>query len=362
MKVFPFAVLTALLQGSGAAFTSSKTKSTGRLSSTSLFANEALTAGSGAKVLLVGPSFLQLNIAKAAKKAGLRPIIIAPQKKIDSFAQYINDDEIISDASIGLPDEKGEVEGVVFCSEEAVYSTTLIDTVVGWDGYKGGSCKRAIACVPLSNPIKKEKSMGWMPIFNNDSKEEKIWKDFVNSWKSHPIASNGNIVRFGSLWGGSVDGPEMLSEIGLDERIYKMSLENYRDLRERAFDRFRLGAQVLLGDDVNVKPESQENVEKENLSGEEIEAFKIQGGYPEQDRTNRHTIAAAVVESLLRSAKGTFSVDSSGVPSEFTVLSKSVKMLPTTEEWDQLFTNPGPAEWPSPVGFVMPEVPEEFQE
>lgn len=204
--------------------------------------------------------------------------------------------------------------------------------------------------------------MGWMPIFNNDSKEEKIWTDFVASWKNHPIAGNGNIVRFGSLWGGSVDGPDILSEIGLDERIYKMSLENYRDLRERAFDRFRLGAQILIGDDVNIKPESQVNVEKKNLSGEETEAFKIQGGYPEQDRTNRHTMAAAVVQSLLRPAKGTFSIDSSGVPAEFTVLSKSVKMLPTTEEWDYLFANPGPAEWPSPVGFVMPEVPEEFRE
>lgn len=42
----------------------------------------------------MGPSFLQLNIAKAAKKAGLRPIIIAPQTKIDSFAQYVNDGKI----------------------------------------------------------------------------------------------------------------------------------------------------------------------------------------------------------------------------------------------------------------------------
>ena len=53
----------------------------------------------GDAVLLVGPGFLQLNIAKAAKAAGLRPVIVAPQKKIDNFSQFVNDDELIKDAT-----------------------------------------------------------------------------------------------------------------------------------------------------------------------------------------------------------------------------------------------------------------------
>eukprot|EP01083_Nonionella_stella_P264764 897705_1 len=46
----------------------------------------------GDRVLLIGPGFLQLVIAKALKAEGLVPLIIAPQKKIGSFRTYINDD------------------------------------------------------------------------------------------------------------------------------------------------------------------------------------------------------------------------------------------------------------------------------
>ena len=327
--------------------------------STDLFAGQSVSEN--AKILLIGPGFLQLNIAKAAKKAGLRPIIIAPQKKLDTFAQYLNDDALLQDALIGLPDEKDDgVEGVVFCSEEAVFGTSLLDTVANWDGYaNGGEIRRAIACVPISNPVQKDKSMGWMPIFNNDNKEKKVWEEFSSAFKSHPVLGSGSLVRFGSLWGGSVDGPAELMELGLDERIYKMSLENYRDLKERAFDRFRLGAQILLGDDVNPAPESQLKLEKDSLNGEELEAFRILGGYPEQDRVNRHTLAAAVVQALRRNTDGAFTIGGSGVPSEFTVLSKCISSLPTSEEWDQLFANPGKASWPDPTKFVMPEVAEQ---
>ena len=53
-----------------------------------------------------------------------------------------------------------------------------------------------------------------------------------------------------------------LEPLGINERCYKMSLEQYRDLRERSFDRYRLAAQILEGDAVNKKPDNQEEKEK----------------------------------------------------------------------------------------------------
>ena len=324
---------------------------------TSLSAGRGVSPGS--KVLLIGPGFLQLNIAKAAKKAGLKPIVIAPQRKLDSFAQYINDDEIMSNALIGLPDEKDDgVESVVFCSEEAVFGTSLVDTIMSWDGFAGGEIKRAIACVPMTSSIQKDKSMGWMPVFNNDNKEEKVWLEFSKKFQSHPVAGEGSLIRFGSLWGGSVDGPSELLELGLDECIYKMSLENYRDLKERSFDRFRLGGQVLLGDAANPISKDRIKLEENCLNGEELEAFRIQGGYPEQDRVNRHTLASAVVYSLFRDTSGSFTMGDGAdyVPREFTILSKSLSSLPSESEWSDMFANPGPAAYPDPKEFVMPEI------
>jgi hypothetical protein len=123
-----------------------------------------------------------------------------------------------------------------------------------------------------------------------------------------------------------------------------MSLENYRDLKERSFDRYRIGAQVLIGDAVNPKPPNQEKMEKEAIKvGEQLEAFRAVGGYPEIDRSNRHTVAQAVVQALLRSTDE--------VPKEFTVLSKCDSKLPTTDDWSTMFANPGPATWPDPFEF-----------
>ena len=123
-----------------------------------------------------------------------------------------------------------------------------------------------------------------------------------------------------------------------------MSFENYRDLKERSFDRYRTGAQILVGDAVNGKPPNQERMEKEAIKkGEYLEAFRAAGGYPEIDRANRHTVAQAVVQALMRP------VDA--VPKEFTVLSQCVAKLPTNEEWGEMFANPGPAAWPDPFGF-----------
>ena len=155
------------------------------------------------------------------------------------------------------------------------------------------------------------------------------------------IRNQGTLIRFGSLLGGSNDGTEELVPLALDERIYKMSLENYRDLKERSFDRYRIGAQVLKGDAVNPQPPNQIKMEKDAIkNGEQLEAFRAVGGYPEIDRTNRHTAAQAIVQALLRPA--------SEVPKEFSILSKCESKLPTQAEWDEMFANPGAASWPDP--------------
>ena len=88
-------------------------------------------------------------------------------------------------------------------------------------------------------------------------------------------------------------------------------------------------------------------MEKEALkrySGEVAEAFQILGGYPEQDRANRHTVAAAIVASMSKPV-------GQPVPKEMTILSKAFSALPTTEEWEEMFRNPGPASWPDPFTF-----------
>jgi len=66
--------------------------------------------------------------------------------------------------------------------------------------------------------------MGWMPIFNNDNKEQEIWDDFYKAFSNHPIAGStrGTVIRFGNLLGGSIDGPSSLEKLGLDECIYKV--------------------------------------------------------------------------------------------------------------------------------------------
>jgi hypothetical protein len=126
-----------------------------------------------------------------------------------------------------------------------------------------------------------------------------------------------------------------------------MSLEQYRDLRERSFDRYRLGAQVLPGNSLNNRPPNQDKMEKEafeKMGGEIKEAFNILGGYPEIDRANRHTVSAAIIQSLM-SPRG------DPVPKECTILSKATSELPSPEEWREMFTNPGPASWPDPFKF-----------
>lgn len=127
-----------------------------------------------------------------------------------------------------------------------------------------------------------------------------------------------------------------------------MSLEQYRDMRERAFDRYKLAAQVLEGDNINVKPSGQDELEKTELAkypSSTREAFSILADYPEQDRSNRHTVAAAITK-MLQMPVGN---GDGSVPKELTVLSKARSELPTDDEWVELLKPPyGPSSWPDP--------------
>jgi len=316
----------------------------------------------GDRIMLIGPGFLQLNVAKAAKAAGLRPMVIADKKKLETFRKYTNDDALMDDSTYGMPEVGepgfGEIKAVVFCSEEPILGPSIIPSVLdymdkGKSIFNGpnGAPDRVVLCCPLTGGSGKMKSMTFMPIINTGKDDDKKWKSFVDAYKKHPIGSGptSSIIRFGSLLGGGTDGPELLANLGVDESFYKMSLEQYRDLKERAFDRFRIGVQVLPGNTINPMPPNQEKLEKEGIPKEEWrESFRVLEGYPQEDRANRHSVAQAVVQSLMRDVDGT---KPGTVPAEITVLSKSNQEFPTAQEWDDMFANPGPANWPDPFAF-----------
>jgi len=361
-----FSWLILLLLGSSSAFTSSPRYRPNVATALSASLSSTAATQSPRTILLIGPSFLQLNVAKLLKSEGHHPIVVAPQKQLDKFATYLNDDSLCNEEnlSIGLPDLPGDpkydprffgnresIDGVIFTAEEALLNSAVLNSVMTYEGFGKGGPQRAVAALPLSNFINKEKSMGWKPIFNNDAKEATLWADFSKGWSaflSSPLGDRLTTVRTGSLLGGGVDGPEANAITGLAEEVYKMSLEQYRDLKERAFDRYRCGVQILQGDATNPKPNGAEEKEKSALKGEALEAFRASGGYPEQDRTNRHSLAYALVETYFRTNRGDFSMDSDGTcPREFTVLAKATE-IPDSSEWDALFANPTPAEWPTP--------------
>ena len=59
-------------------------------------------------VLVVGPSMLQLVVAKHLSQASdYTPMVVAPQKTIESYGKLVNDPSgrILKDALIGLPEE-----------------------------------------------------------------------------------------------------------------------------------------------------------------------------------------------------------------------------------------------------------------
>lgn len=219
-------------------------------STTSLSASDRLEQGD--PVLLVGPGFLQLVIAKHLARAGLKPIVVASQTKLDSFFKNFlktgdhedhNGDEdpegihkqIRDDSTIGMPEVGdpyfGELKGVVFCAEEAVLPPEFITRVLdfydqGQSAFADGFPARTVACLPVSNKANKEKSNNWIPIFNMDKKTDENWAKFEAAFKAHDswkqAGGNASILRFGSLLGGSTDGPPMLRDFGLDEGVYKV--------------------------------------------------------------------------------------------------------------------------------------------
>jgi hypothetical protein len=200
----------------------------------------------GDPVMLVGPGFLQLVLARHLVLAGLKPIIVAPQKKLDSFFTNLlktgpGDDldginkQLRDDSTIGMPEVGdpyfGELKGVVFCAEDAVLPPEFVQRVLdfqdrGRSAFDAGASVRTICCLPVSDKVQKEKSNSWIPFFNNDKTQDETWKKFEDAFKAHPsFARNdgvGSIIRFGSLFGGSYDGPAWLKDYGIDEGMYKV--------------------------------------------------------------------------------------------------------------------------------------------
>ncbi len=219
-------------------------------STTSLKASDRLEQGD--PVLLVGPGFQQLVLAKHLARAGLRPIVVASQTKLDSFFKNFlktgdhedhNGDEDIEgihkqirdDSTIGMPEVGdpyfGELKGVVFCAEEAVLPPEFVTRVLdfydqGQSAFADGFPARTVCCLPVSNKVSKEKANNWIPIFNMDRQTDDNWKKLEKAFKAHDSwkqnGGNASIVRFGSLLGGSIDGPPMLRDYGLDEGVYKV--------------------------------------------------------------------------------------------------------------------------------------------
>ena len=219
-------------------------------STTSLSATDRLEEGD--PVLLVGPGFLQLVLAKHLARAGLKPIVVASQSQLDSFfknllktgdaEEHMGDEDpegihqqIRADSTIGMPEVGdpyfGELKGVVFCAEEAVLPAEFVTRVLdfsdqGQSAWADGYPARSICCLPVSNKVVKEKAANWIPIFNNDRKKEDMWSKFEATYKKHPSFSQGggnaSIVRIGSLLGGSYDGPPDLKDYGIDEGMYKV--------------------------------------------------------------------------------------------------------------------------------------------
>jgi hypothetical protein len=201
----------------------------------------------GDPIMLVGPGFLQLVLARHLAQAGFKPIVVAPQKKLDSFFTNLlktgagNNDldginvQIRDDATIGMPEVGdpyfGQLKGVVFCAEEAVLPTEFVSRVLdfvdqGQSVFANGQPERVICCLPVDGKVQKERSNSWIPIFNTDKTQQDNWNAFAKTYQEHPIfAKNdgvGSIVRFGSLLGGSYDGPAWLKDYGLDEGMYKV--------------------------------------------------------------------------------------------------------------------------------------------
>jgi hypothetical protein len=204
--------------------------------STSLDASNYLEAGD--PVMLIGPGFFQLVLAKHMKAAGLKPIVVAPQKKLDSFFENLCiDKELQKDSTIGMPETGdpyfGEIKGAVFCAEDAILPAEFVSRVLdftheGRSAFADGTPARVVCCLPVDGKVQKEKSNAWIPIFNNDRTIEQTWKNFYQKFTEHAVYKSeggvGSILRFGSLFGGSYDGPEFLrsQDLALEDGMYKV--------------------------------------------------------------------------------------------------------------------------------------------
>jgi len=100
------------------------------------------------KVLVIGPSLLQLVVAKALKARGSDVLMVCPNDKKERFTEYIQNGldeeadeaavEIMEKSLFGLPEESDPVgfgwrEGitsVVVCAEDPVVGGGVIDTVM----------------------------------------------------------------------------------------------------------------------------------------------------------------------------------------------------------------------------------------
>ena len=100
------------------------------------------------KVLVIGPSLLQLVVAKTLKARGSDVLLVCPNDKKERFTEYIQNGldeeadeagvEIMESALFGLPEESDPVgfgwrEGitsVVVCAEDPVVGGGVIDTVM----------------------------------------------------------------------------------------------------------------------------------------------------------------------------------------------------------------------------------------
>ena len=100
------------------------------------------------KVLVIGPSLLQLVVAKALKARGSDVLMVCPNDKKERFTEYTQNGldeeadeaavEIMEKSLFGLPEESDPVgfgwrEGitsVVVCAEDPVVGGGVIDTVM----------------------------------------------------------------------------------------------------------------------------------------------------------------------------------------------------------------------------------------
>lgn len=278
---------------------------------------------------MVGGSWTQLLIAKYLKRAGFNPVLVSSRKEF--IGRYLLDDELLEGALPGLP--MTGAEAVIFSAEEPLFTETVVDEVFDkgiWSG-EGGVPLRAFLIAPASATI----ALPTGPfafLQGEQAKKLPAWQSTVRAFRANrkAAAAGAQVVRFGELFGGGNDSLAVdCSDIGLHPDIYKMTLEQFRELQDRSFDRLRLGANLLRGDAIRV-PSPEELAQEQALSDEEKQERKDKEGYPEIDRTCRHTLVDGLLAMLRRPAANL---------AECTVLSARGDRLPDDAAWSQLISD-----------------------